>query len=89
MRTSSTRLKAHLGKFLRAVRDGKEIVITDRDRPVARLVPAEPDAGASAHTACWRPRDPSAPPLGKLKVVAISYRGTSTTELLDQDRSRR
>ena len=31
--------KAHLSAYVRAVRGGREIVIKDRDTPVARLVP--------------------------------------------------
>jgi prevent-host-death family protein len=33
------KLKAQLSRYIRAVRGGQELVITDRDRPVARLVP--------------------------------------------------
>jgi prevent-host-death family protein len=36
---SSSHLKANLGRYLRHVRAGKELVVTDRDVPVARLVP--------------------------------------------------
>jgi len=32
-------LKAHLSRFLRRVKSGEEIVITERDVPIARLVP--------------------------------------------------
>lgn len=32
-------LKAHLSRFLRRVKAGEEIVITERDVPVARIVP--------------------------------------------------
>jgi prevent-host-death family protein len=31
--------KAHLSKYLRAVREGHEVVIHDRDHPIARVVP--------------------------------------------------
>jgi prevent-host-death family protein len=34
-------LKAHLSEYLRVVRRGKEIVIKDRDTPIARLAPIE------------------------------------------------
>ncbi len=33
-------LKDHLSAHLRAVERGAEIVVTDRDRPIARIVPA-------------------------------------------------
>mgnify|MGYP000848348561 CR=1 FL=1 len=31
-------LRAHLGKWIDAARDGTDVVITDRGRPVARIV---------------------------------------------------
>lgn len=40
-RSSVSDLKAHLSAHLLRVRRGEEIVVTDRGRPVARLVPAE------------------------------------------------
>lgn len=42
MKTASiSTLRAQLRRFLAAVRRGETIVITDRDAPVARLVPVE------------------------------------------------
>lgn len=38
-RVSVTRLKARLAHYLRAVRRGQEIIITDQGTPVARLCP--------------------------------------------------
>ena len=35
-------LKAHLSEYLRAVREGQEITIKDRDRPVGKIVPLKP-----------------------------------------------
>jgi prevent-host-death family protein len=32
-------LKNHLSEHLRAVEGGAELVVTDRDRPIARIVP--------------------------------------------------
>lgn len=37
-------LKAHLSRFLRRVKAGEEILITERDVPVARIVPVRPVA---------------------------------------------
>ena len=34
-------LKNHLSEHLRAVEAGSEILVTDRDRPIARIVPHE------------------------------------------------
>jgi prevent-host-death family protein len=38
MDVAVTDLRAHLGKWIDAARDGTDIVITDRGRPVARIV---------------------------------------------------
>ena len=90
IRTSSSRLKAKMGQYMRAVRSGKEVVVTDRDEPVARLVPyREPAAVADDEPVLERPRDPAAPALGEVEVRAIRYRGKSTTALLAKDRRRR
>ncbi|MCK6553606.1 type II toxin-antitoxin system prevent-host-death family antitoxin [Candidatus Binatia bacterium] len=35
-------LKAHLSRFLRRVKAGDEILVTERDVPVARIVPVAP-----------------------------------------------
>jgi prevent-host-death family protein len=37
-------LKDHLSKHLRAVERGEEIEVTDRQRPIVRLVPVAPTA---------------------------------------------
>lgn len=34
-------LRDHLSRYLGRVREGQELVVTDRGRPVARLVPTE------------------------------------------------
>ncbi len=36
-------LKAHLSDYLRKVRRGETLIISDRDTPIARLVPYEPE----------------------------------------------
>ncbi len=88
IKVSASQLKAKMGRYMRAVRDGKQVVVTDRDRPVARLVPFEPAERVAALQAS-QPRDPAAPPLGEVVVRAISFRGTDTTALLQEDRARR
>lgn len=39
-RVSVSEAKAHLSRLLKEVRSGEEILILDRGKPVARLVPA-------------------------------------------------
>ena len=46
MKTAAvSELRARLGEFLRQVKAGNEVLITDRGKPVARLIPI---SGASA-----------------------------------------
>jgi prevent-host-death family protein len=46
MRTIGIReLRQHASRYLREVERGETIEVTDRGRPVARLVPASPDGG--------------------------------------------
>jgi prevent-host-death family protein len=40
--TSVAALKARLSEYLRRVKAGDEVIVTDRGAPVARLVPLEP-----------------------------------------------
>ena len=41
METGIRELRNHLSKYLAAVRDGEEIVVTDHGRAFARLIPLE------------------------------------------------
>lgn len=43
MRAGIAELKAHLSRYLDQVRAGRQVLITDRGIPVARLVPLEPE----------------------------------------------
>jgi prevent-host-death family protein len=88
IKIAASQFKARLGKYMRAVREGKAVVITDRDQPVARLVPFA-DREPAADLAVAQERDPSSPALGELELKAIRYRGASTTALLAEDRERR
>src|SRR5947207_728611 len=42
-------LKASLSKYLSMVKDGEEVLITDRGKPVARIVPSVPTDDMPAH----------------------------------------
>ncbi len=46
MEVSVSAAKANLSKLLARVEEGGDVVITRSGRPVARLVPVRPDAGA-------------------------------------------
>ena len=65
--------KARLSAYLRGVRRGEAITLYDRNMPVARVVPVEPEGGGGAGSgalrvreAMTRPRDVVLPrPLGR------------------------
>ena len=50
-------LKNTLSKHLAAVRKGGEVVVVDRNTPVARIVPYHPGPGGTGKTAKDRPVD--------------------------------
>ena len=77
-------LKDHLSAHLRAVEAGAEIVVTDRNRPIARIVPiAQPTPGVTLM-----------PPTRDFAEVRDLVRprtelGISSTELLLEERRER
>jgi prevent-host-death family protein len=87
IRVAASQFKARLGRYMRAVREGKEIVVTDRTEPVARFVPYREEE-ARPGIRIVKPRDPDAPPLGRVKIRGIPYCGPSTTAMLQEDRRR-
>ncbi len=88
IKVSASGLKAKMGQYMRAVRSGKEVLVTDRDQPVARLVPVAKHPEVEGLVAS-QPRDPTAPPLGRVKVRPVHVRGIDTNTLLREDRNRR
>ena len=79
--------KARLAHYLGLVRGGREVVVKDRDTPVARLVPYKIDV--TPKPLLITPRDPAAPPLGKIRVKGIVVAGVDTMSMLLDDRNRR
>ena len=73
--------KAHLSEHLKAVRAGEEIVINDRDHPVARVVPYRERKPVLQVT-------PAKTPGGfrKLKFKTLLKRGVDPLEFLLADR---
>ena len=87
-KVKSTELKVHLGKHLRDVRAGREIIVTDRDVPVARLVPyTTSPRQAPSHLA--EPSVNGAPPLGRVVIKGVEVKGLDSTAMLRDDRDRR
>jgi prevent-host-death family protein len=74
-------LKDKLSEHLRAVEAGEEVIVTDRNRPIARIIPVQ-TAGPSLSI-----DEPSAPfeTVRARKWPAARWR-LSATELLDAER---
>ena len=88
MSVSVSQFKAKLGRYMRAVRAGREVTITDRGAPVARLVGTAPRE-ANAIIIMAHPRDAAAPALGAVEVRPIRGAATDTGAMLREDRGRR
>ena len=48
--TAVSQLKASLSEFLRRVKAGEEVIVTERGRPIARLVPVDAPTHVPEHT---------------------------------------
>jgi prevent-host-death family protein len=81
------RFKAQLSSFLRAVRNGHELVITDRDRPVARVVPYSEPARKGQLQVIEPVRDPAG--LKNLRFPPVRGVKTDIVALLLEDRAKR
>jgi prevent-host-death family protein len=54
-RVKISELKDHLSSHLRAVEGGSPIEVTDRDRPIARIVPVDVPGGGARVVPARRP----------------------------------
>jgi prevent-host-death family protein len=84
-RVKIAELKNNLSKHLRAVERGASIEITDRDRPIAHLIPASP-AGPSVRIV--RARIPFSSVRGR-RYRPAAWRVPSLDILLEDRRRRR
>lgn len=83
----TSELKARLAHYLRLARAGSTVVVSDRDTPIARLVPLSSEVPQAPLVV--RPRAPSAPVLGTLRVRGVRVSGVDSSSMLREDRSRR
>jgi prevent-host-death family protein len=81
-------LKSHLSAYLQRVKDGETLVITERGRPVGRILPLESSLDETfrrlgeAGVLAWSGRK-----LGRSRAAAPAARGGRTvSELLLEDR---
>jgi prevent-host-death family protein len=82
-RVPISELKAHLSAHLRAAAGGEPVIVLDRDRPIARIVPFAPRSVAQV-----RPPVDRGAPFGDLRPPRRKGRTDSFAALLD-DRSKR
>ena len=83
MRIGIRDLKSHLSEYVARAAGGEEIVVTDRNRPVARLVPF---AAASDVERGIEEGWIEAPRRTQLGAVARARSKRSTLAVLDEDR---
>lgn len=69
-------LKARLSFYLASVKEGEEVTVTDRGKPIARLVPLEPAARGQGRLQ----------ELARLGVVRLPQRQVSSKEILRRPR---
>lgn len=75
-------LKANLSEYVRRAAGGEEIIVSDRGRPVARLVGLVASRLESGIAEGW-----ITPPRRSGLTPAVYYKASlSTTEVLDEDR---
>ncbi|MBE7437425.1 MAG: type II toxin-antitoxin system Phd/YefM family antitoxin [Spirochaetales bacterium] len=81
MRTISvSKLKAHLSQELRLAEQGEQIVVTDREHPIARIGPVPPDSRMHF--------TPPSRPVGPLKNRLQLDLSIDPVTLLLEDRAR-
>lgn len=80
-RVKIAQLKSHLCGYLRQVRNGAEIVVTDRENPIARLLPFR----VAADKLTISPAKKSPQQLKNLKIPAAPA-GTNSLRALLEDR---
>lgn len=79
-----TELKNHLSEHLRKVEAGAEIVVTDRDRPIARIVPHRPAAQRARIIAPSR----AFASVRDRRFARARWKSTSTELLLEEGKQR-
>lgn len=90
-KVGSRELKNRLGAYLRAVRQGQSLLVTDRGKPVAKLIPADEEE-SSGQTIEERLKALEARGLIRLgkrplaKFRAIASRGKLASQMIIEDR---
>lgn len=84
---TASELKMKLGKFMQAIRDGREVIVLDRGKRLARLTPY--DGTVESALCLVKERDESAPLLGEVVVKKVRTQSPADSmQFLTEDRSR-
>jgi prevent-host-death family protein len=87
IKTNTSQFKAKLGLYMKAVRQGEEIIVTDRDNPIAKLVPYGRQAKVKGLTVLMP--SPTSPKVKDVVIKGIGRRKTNSLKMLLEDRARR
>ncbi len=85
-------MKHYLSKYLKLVRAGKDVVTTDRGKPVAQLTPIKPvteneeEAIARINALPWVQPGKGSKPTGSRKGVTLRGNGPKAAAMVLQDR---
>lgn len=79
------KLKAQLSSYLRAVRHGEEVIVTDRNLPVARIIPIREE---TPYKVSIRKAPKSPKELASLVFRPVSGRGTDSLAFLLEERGK-
>lgn len=92
MQASIREMKNRLSQYIKRVRAGREVVITDRGKPVARLVPIGPEAADEADIVArtlalpWVRPGKGGKPKGLRTGIKLRGKGPTAAEIVLQDR---
>jgi prevent-host-death family protein len=79
-------LRDHLSRYLGVVAAGGEVVVTDRGRPVARIVPIEPESALDRLVAAGHVRPPLRPKMPASEIRPVPVEGDVTSLVAEQRR---
>lgn len=80
VRVSISSLKARLSDYVRLVRNGEEVVVTDRGIPVARIVPLDAERWMETRVMELVESGLAKPPVAKLPKDLWKYPGPADPE---------
>ncbi len=79
-------LRDHLSRYLGVVAQGGEVVVTDRGRPIARLVPHDGEAPLDRLVAAGLVRPPLRPKMSSSEIRRTRAKGDVASLVADQRR---